>query len=333
MGVRKINLALQGGGAHGAFTWGVLDRLLEEPTLRFEGVSGTSAGAMNAVMLASGLQQGGHEGARELLARFWHEVSLHALPELPKGLPTAGFGESVTDWMQMLSYYLSPYDLNPLDINPLRSLVERTVDFERLRAASPLRLFVAATDVQSGKLRLFRDTEMTADHLLASACLPTLHKAIEIDGSSYWDGGFSGNPAIYPLVFDCASDDVLVVLLQPLMRVGTPVSASSIRERVAEFGFQSTYLREMRALSYMQFEIRKTPFSLGAFERRVRRLRLHLIETDELLAGLDRASKYDTRLHFLQALHDRGRERAHLWLAQQGHCLGRTSSCDLGLFL
>ncbi len=333
MGARKINLALQGGGAHGAFTWGVLDRLLEEPKLRIEGVSGASAGAMNAVMLACGLQQGGHEGARELLARFWHEVSLHALPELPSVLPTAGFGESVTDWMQMLSYYLSPYDLNPLDINPLRSLVERTVDFERLRAASPLRLFIAATNVQSGKLRLFRDTELTADHLLASACLPTLHKAIEIDGCSYWDGGFSGNPAIYPLLLDCASDDVLVVLLQPLMHVGVPVSASAIRDRVAEFGFQSTFLREMRAISYTQFEIRKTPFSLGAFERRVRRLRLHLIETDELLASLDRASKYDTRLHFLQALHDRGRERAHHWLEQQGHCIGRSSSCDLGMFL
>jgi NTE family protein len=333
MGARKLNLALQGGGAHGAFTWGVLDRLLEEPTLQFDGVSGASAGAMNAVMLASGLQQGGHAGAREMLTRFWHEVSLHALPELPKGLPAAGMGESMADWMQMLSYYLSPYDLNPLDINPLRSLVERMVDFERLRADSPIRLFIAATDVQTGKLRLFRETEISADHLLASACLPTLHKAIEVDGCNYWDGGFSGNPAIYPLVFDCASDDVLVILLQPLMRVGTPVSASAIRERVAEFGFQSTYLREMRAISYMQFEIRKTPFSLGAFERRVRRLRLHLIESDELLASLDRASKYDTRLHFLEALRDRGRAQADRWLVQHGHCIGRSSSCDLGLFL
>jgi NTE family protein len=173
------------------------------------------------------------------------------------------------------------------------------VDFERLREASPIALFIVATEVQSGKLRLFRETELSADHLLASACLPSLHKAIEIDGRSYWDGGFSGNPAIYPLIFDCDSDDVLVILLQPLMRVGTPVSASAIRERVAEFGFQSTFLREMRAISHMQFEIRKAAFSLGAFERRVRRLRLHLIETDELLASLDRASKYDTRLHFL----------------------------------
>jgi NTE family protein len=326
---RKLNLALQGGGAHGAFTWGVLDRLLDEPGLRFEGISGASAGAMNAVMLASGLLQGGPEAAQELLSRFWHEVSLHALPELPKGLP----GESITDWMKVLSYFLSPADLNPLDINPLRSLVERMVDFEQLRAQSPARLFITATDVQSGKLRVFRETELHADHLLASACLPTLHKAIEIDGRTYWDGGFSGNPAIYPLIFDCPGDDVLVVLLQPLMREGTPVSAKAIRDRVADFGFQSTFLREMRSISHMQFEICKTPFSIGAFERRMRRLRLHLIETDEHLASLDRATKYNTRLHFLESLRDRGRTRAHSWLEQHGTRIGRQSSCDLGLFI
>ncbi len=329
MSVRKLNLALQGGGAHGAFTWGVLDRLLEEPGLRFEGISGASAGAMNAVMLASGLLQGGPEGAKDLLSRFWHEVSLHALPELPKGAP----GESITDWMQVLGYFLSPADLNPLDINPLRSLVERMVDFEQLRAKSSTRLFIAATDVESGKIRLFRESELRTDHLLASACLPSLHKAIEIDGRSYWDGGFSGNPAIYPLIFDCDSDDVLVVLLQPLMREGTPVSAKDIRDRVADFGFQNTFLREMSSLSHMQFEICKTPFSISAFERRVRRLRLHLIETDEHLAFLDRASKYDTRLHFLESLRNRGRERAQGWLEQHGSRIGRQSSCDLGLFM
>ena len=333
MGVRKINLALQGGGAHGAFTWGVLDRLLEESGLRFEGISGASAGAMNAVVLASGLLQGGPEGAREALSRFWHEVSLHALPEMPKVLPGSGFGDSMGDWVQALSYYLSPYDLNPLDINPLRSLVERLVDFEQLQAASPVQLFIAATEVQSGKIRLFRETELSADHLLASACLPTLHKAIEIDGRSYWDGGFSGNPAIYPLIFDCASDDVLVVLLQPLLRAGTPISAAAIRERVAEFGFQSTFLREMRAISHMQHEIRKTAFSIGAFERRLRRLRLHLIETDQLLASLDRASKYNTRLHFLETLRDRGRERADSWLAQHRRRIGSASSYEPALFL
>ncbi|MFC6671007.1 patatin-like phospholipase family protein [Marinobacterium aestuariivivens] len=333
MSVRTVNLGLQGGGAHGAFTWGVLDRLLEEPRLRIEGISGTSAGAMNAVMLASGWLQQGPEGARAQLARFWHQVSLHALPELSSVLPGDPSRQALAGWMLQLSQFLSPYDTNPLDLNPLRALVERLVDFGQLRSASPFNLFIAATDVQSGKIRLFRERELHAEHLLASACLPNLHQAIEIDGHSYWDGGFSGNPAIYPLIFDCDSEDILVVLLQPLLRVGTPLTAAAIQERISEFGFQSTFLREMRAISHIQHEVRRMPLSIGAFERRMRRLRLHLIETDELLADLGRVTKYDTRLHFLESLKNRGRQQAGRWLEQHFEAVGRESSCDLELFL
>ncbi|GGO88215.1 alpha/beta hydrolase [Marinobacterium nitratireducens] len=333
MVVRKLNLALQGGGAHGAFTWGVLDRLLEEPDLSFEGVSGTSAGAMNAVVLASGWQQGGREGARELLARFWEQVSLHALPEPPAVLSTQGTAPAMAGLMLKISHFISPYDMNPLDINPLRALVERLVDFERLRAGSPFRLFIAATDVQTGKIRLFREGELHAEHLLASACLPNLNQAIEVDGRSYWDGGFSGNPAVYPLIFDCDCHDVLVVLLQPLLRVGTPASAAAIQERISEFGFQTTFLREMRAISHIKQEVSQLPISFSLFERRMRRLRMHLIETDELLATLGRATKCDTRLHFLESLRNRGRQRADDWLARHSDAIGRRSSCDMELFL
>lgn len=333
MFARKVNLALQGGGAHGAFTWGVLERLLEEPGLVFEGISGTSAGAMNAVMLASGWQQGGREGARELLARFWQEVSLHALPEHPAALSTEGVGTTLARMMLQVSHFVSPYDMNPLDINPLRGLVERLVDFEALRDDSPFRLFIAATDVQTGKIRLFRERELQTEHLLASACLPNLHQAIEVDGSSYWDGGFSGNPAVYPLIFDCRSDDVLVVLLQPLLRGGTPSSAAAIQERISEFGFQTTFLREMRAISHIKQEVERSPFAFGLFERRMRRLRMHLIEADELLATLGRATKYDPRLHFLESLKNRGRQQAESWLAQHFDAIGYRSSCDLELFL
>ncbi|NVK42904.1 MAG: patatin-like phospholipase family protein [Oceanospirillaceae bacterium] len=333
MAVRKLNLALQGGGAHGAFTWGVLDRLLEEPDLAFEGVSGTSAGAMNAVVLASGWQQGGREGARELLARFWEQVSLHAIPEPPVVLSANGGAPTLAGLMLQISHYVSPYDMNPLDINPLRGLVERLVDFEQLRAGSPFSLFIAATDVQTGKIRLFREQELDTEHLLASACLPNLHQAIEVDGRSYWDGGFSGNPAIYPLIFETDCNDVLVILLQPLLRDSTPSSASAIQERVSEFGFQTTFLREMRAISHIQQEVCRVPVSFGLFERRMRRLCMHLIETDELLATLGRATKYDTRLHFLESLKYRGRQKADDWLVQHAGAIGRRSSYNMELFL
>lgn len=319
----KLNMALQGGGAHGAFTWGMLDRLLQYDGIGFEGISGTSAGAMNAVLLAAGWQQGGAEGARELLSRFWHGLML------PGPLDPAGLGQHWSQWWRDLTKHLSPYDLNPFDINPLRNLLADLVDFERLRAEPPCKLFIAATEVDSGRLRLFREHELTPDHLLASACLPELYQAVEIDGVSYWDGGFAGNPVVYPLVFDCAAPDLMLLLLHPHSQKGTPMSAQAIADRVAELGFQTTFMREMHALAEMQRRLQHRPWLVGRTERRVRRMRLHMLGPDERLSNLHRNSKLDTRRSFLLALQQRGVAQMERWLQVEGRHLGRRGSCDL----
>ena len=323
-----VNLALQGGGAHGAFAWGVLDRLLTEG-IEPSAISGTSAGAVNAVLLASGWQMGKAEGAREQLERFWHKVALNSPSEiLGAQLPDHQI-TSMTGWMLDMLRYISPYDLNPLDINPLRFLLEDIVDFERLRESSPHALFIAATDVGSGKIKLFREKELTVEHILASACLPTIHQAIEIDGRHYWDGGFSGNPAVYPLIFDRKEDDILLVLLQPMAGRELPTSSNAINQRITELGFQSTFLREMRAISYTRKQAKETYFSTSSMERRFRTLRFHLIESGEVLASLEQATKYDTRHAFLLELKQRGQHAAEAWLAENVDAIGYKPSCDI----
>ncbi|MAY41266.1 MULTISPECIES: patatin-like phospholipase family protein [unclassified Neptuniibacter] len=330
---KSLNLALQGGGAHGAFAWGVLDRLLEED-FKPKAISGTSAGAMNAILLAQGWQNGGALGAKALLDKFWLEVSLNSPSELlGSQLPDAQV-TSMTGWVMDVLRYISPYDLNPLDINPLRYLLDEIVDFEALRESNAIKLFIAATDVASGKIRLFREHELTVEHALASACLPTLHQAIEIDGKHYWDGGFSGNPAVYPLIYDCHEDDILMVLLQPIQGRELPTSSHAINQRITELGFHSTFLREMRAISYTVEQAKEQYFALSGIERRFRRLRFHLIESDEVLSSLEQSSKYDTRQAFLQELKAFGRLKAEHWIDSNWRDIGQRSTCDLkSLFL
>ena len=314
-----ICLALQGGGAHGAFTWGVLDRLLEMDRLNIAGVSGTSAGAMNAVMLAAGWMKGGAEGAREMLNNFWEQVAT------PAHLSDQGQA-SVTQWWQSLSRHLSPYDLNPFDINPLREILNETIDFEKLQRESPVKLFIAATEVETGALRIFRETELSVSHLLASACLPRLHKTIEIEGRHYWDGGYSANPILTPLITECGARDLLTILLQPLERTQIPVSAQQIDERVSELIFQSGFMRELAAVTVLQEYMRSKPWLIGSRERRLRRARLHLIGPDLQLMGMQSVSKFDTRRSFLMELKQMGREQAQGWLDDKGADLGRASS-------
>ncbi|RDE19083.1 patatin-like phospholipase family protein [Motiliproteus coralliicola] len=326
-----LNLALQGGGAHGAFTWGVLDRLLQQPDLELEAISGTSAGAMNAVMLAQGWLEGGPQGARDCLQRFWHAVAAQSparwLPDTEGMEPSLNL--ALNQWLLRLSSQLSPYDLNPLDINPLESLLREEVAFERLRRECPFKLYLAATRVSNGKLRLFREAELDVKQVLASACLPTIHRAIEIDGDYYWDGGFAGNPALYPLIYESRSRDILLVLLTPAERPDLPTDIDSIGARVAEFGFNSAFLREMRAIAQARQQSRSRFWMLGALERRLRRLRFHLIEPDATMAKLSRASRYDTRLAFLLRLKQLGQQQAQQWLEQGGACSQRDSGVDL----
>ena len=330
MKLHRIGLALQGGGAHGAFTWGVLERLLEEESLDFEGVTGTSAGAMNALMMAQGWLEDGRKGAIKKLDLFWKTV---AEQSPSKWLGAAGrASHSLNQMLMALSNRVSPYQLNPLDYNPLRKIVSDLCDFNDLRNNCPFKLFIAATQVKTGKIRLFRESELDEPHVLASACLPTIQKAVMIDGEPYWDGGFSGNPAVYPLVFDCGGDDILIVHIEPLSIDHIPNSASKISDRVAEIGFQSTFMREMRAIAYTFKNSKKSRFLSwlpGTLEHRFRRLRFHMIESTEYMANMPRLSRIDTRWVFLNELKARGKFHAGSWLEKSGSLIGRTSSFDI----
>ncbi len=325
-----LSLALQGGGAHGAFTWGVLDALLEYGLHPIQAISGTSAGAINAVALASGWLQGGAQGARESLQRFWTAVGT----QLPFEWVTVGNGESLglapaaralLHWTR----YLSPYQFNPLDLNPLRDLLRSQIDFERLRRASPVQLFIAATHANSGRLRVFRTHELSVEAVLASACLPTLHRAIEIDGQPYWDGGYAANPALFPLIVDGRPADLMIVMLSPLQHAHAPRTAQEIHERALEIAFNATFLREARLLGEAQALANRSWLPLGRLERRVRRMRFHLIEAHDLLGALRTETKLIAHLPFLLRLRDHGRERALAWLADGGRHAGQRSSADL----
>jgi NTE family protein len=327
-----INLALQGGGAHGAFTWGVLDYLLEDGRLRFEAASGTSAGAMNAVVLAHGLLDGGPDRAREALKKFWTAIAA--------GMPSAATvaspdGQSVTlapAFRRMLRWanYFSPGQLNPFDLNPLRDIVNAQIDFERLRTRSAMKLFVAATNANSGKLRLFGPTEISADTILASACLPSVNRAVEIDGEPYWDGGYSANPAIFPLFYECKSPDILLVLLAPLKHKATPHSAQDINERVLEIAFTSTFLREMRMFAHLRDHLKqRSRILLGRLERRVVNTNFHVIDAHEFMSELTAETKLAANQKFFETLKELGRERARAWFEQHYAKVGKASSVEI----
>ena len=333
-----VALALQGGGAHGAYTWGVPDRLLEAG-VPIEGISGTSAGAMNAVALAEGWTTGGAEGARAALDRFWTAVG-DSVPfhlELLQSLSPSGDGSlpSPMNMMLGLARVFSPYQLNPFELNPLRDVVRAQFDFERIRSACPLKLFIAATAVRTGKVRLFRTAELGEAALLASACLPTLHHAVEIDGEHYWDGGFTANPAIYPLLYECDTPDLLMVLLNPLQHEQAPRSAEDIAARSMELGFSTTFLREMRMIAHARQFIAERPrwSPIGRLERKLLRERFHLIDAPEL-GDAGSASKLDATASALLRLRELGRARAETWLQAHAHEVGRRETIDVGaLFL
>jgi NTE family protein len=307
-----VGLALQGGGAHGAFTWGVLDRLLEEPALAIEGISATSSGAMNALALAQGLLDGGRDGARATLAALWQAVAARtSLMRWAFG-PTGGTGTSM---LLGLTRYFTPQEINPLGFNPLREIAENLFDFERLRAA-PLRLFVAATRVRDGALTVFDNSRLTLDALLASACLPQLFAPVEIDGETYWDGGYAGNPALEPLIYECLSRDLLCVLVQPLEQQQVPRSAREIRDRITELGFSTTFLRELEGLRRLKDRLTRA-LPLSWIGRRVKQLRIGLVEPGESLDAYSAKTRLNTRIGFLQSLRDIGRERASAWLAER----------------
>ncbi|MBV8382919.1 MAG: patatin-like phospholipase family protein [Planctomycetaceae bacterium] len=329
-----VDLALQGGGAHGAFTWGVLDRLLEEPGLRIEGISGTSAGAMNAAVLADGHAAGGPQGARTALEDFWRRVSRGALFSPFQRSPLdVLMGRWTMDTspvflaFDLAARMFSPYDLNPLGANPLRGILAECVDFARV-AQSPIRLFVTATNVRTGRGRVFRNAELTPDVLLASACLPTLFQAIEIDGEAYWDGGYAGNPTITPLVRECASSDTLLVQINPIERPGTPRSAREILNRLNEVSFNATLLKELRMIAVLR-QVANPGDCEGA---RWAGMRIHRIAS-AAMTDLGYSSKLNAEWGFLCMLRDEGRRSADAFLNAHREDLGHRSSFDLDTLL
>lgn len=324
-----LGLALQGGGAHGAYTWGVLDALLEAGRFRFSAISGTSAGAMNALALADGWMRGGAEGAREALAAFWVAVGRTLPFEQWLVGPTESPGlapglRALMHWSRLFS----PYQLNPLGLNPLRDVLAAQIDFERLKRRGAPRLFIAATHANSGRLRLFGNAELSVNAALASACLPTLHQAVMIDGEPYWDGGYSANPALFPLVREGAAD-LLIVALSPLAHGHVPMTAEEIRNRALEFSFNAGFLREATLIAEAAAEARRSAFAIGRLERRLRALRTHLIDAHDDLGALSAETRLIAHLPFLERLRDLGRERTQRWLAEHGARVGRTASVDL----
>ena len=325
-----VDLALQGGGAHGAFAWGVLDRLLEEPWLEIEGISGTSAGAMNAAVLIDGHAEGGSEGARAALEQFWGRVSHSArLSPFRRGPLDILLGRWTLDSspvflaMDLAARLFSPYDLNPMGSNPLQDILAASVDFGRL-AKAPIKLFVTATNVRTGQGRVFRNADVTADALLASACLPTMFQAVEIEGEAYWDGGYAGNPTITPLVRECASDDTILVQINPVERPGTPRTAREIINRVNEVSFNATLLKELRMIAVLR-EVANPGNCEGA---RWARMRVHRIAS-QTMTELGSSSKLNAEWDFLCLLRDEGRRTAGAFLEAHRNELGRRSTLDI----
>ena len=329
-----VDLALQGGGSHGAFTWGVLDRLMDEPWLRIDGISGTSAGAMNAVVLASGFTAAGATGAKSALNAFWRRVADAArFSPIRRSALDVILGRWTLDTspfylaFDLASRVFSPYDLQFAGPNPLHEVLAESVDFAQV-TRSPIRLFVTATNVHTGRGRVFRNAELTPDVLLASACLPTLFRAIEIDGEPYWDGGYSGNPTISPLVRECSSHDTLLVAVNPVERPGTPRSAREILDRLNEVSFNATLLKELRMIALLRQVV-----DAGSSEgRKWAEMRVHLIAS-KLLAELGASSKFNAEWDFLCMLRDEGRRAAEAFLTAKGENIGKSSSIDLDILL
>ena len=329
---KKINLALQGGGSHGAFTWGVLDKILEDGRLEFEAISGTSAGAMNAVVCADGMVRGGNDGARDALEHFWSAMSDSA-----KGSPIqrSPFDILMGNWslenspgyhfFDAMTRVVSPYQTNPFNMNPLHRLIEEVVDFERVRACDQMKLFISATNVETGRVKVFDPHSLTADMVMASACLPMVFQAVEIDGVPYWDGGYMGNPSLFPFHTHTDCSDIVVIQINPVEREGAPKSAQDIMNRVNEISFNSSLLKELRSIDFVSRLIREGKLS----DKEYRNTRIHIIEDQDVLLPLGASSKMNAEWAFLTHLRDLGRVTAEGWLEKNFKHIGKKATVDI----
>jgi NTE family protein len=329
-GDKVVNLALQGIGSHGAFLWGVLDRLLEDGRIGFDGVTATSAGAVNAVVLADGLAHGGRDGAREHLRDFWTKMSAaaSASPFAPSFVdqmnPTFGLEHTPAFlFNEMISRMLSPYELNPSDKNPMRDLFNATIDFERVRRQKVVKVFLCATNVRTSKVKVFEREELSAEHVLASGCMPIKMRAPEIDGEYYWDGGYMGNPAIFPVIYNCDARDVVMVHITPFERAENPTNSRAIIDRMQEIIFNSSLMREMRAIAFVTKLIDDGKMEGG------KRMYMHLIEAEDVIRPLSGTSAANGTWKFVSHLFEIGRERADKWLAAHYGQLGKETTVDV----
>lgn len=328
----RIDLALQGGGSHGAFTWGALDRLLQDERLEINGISGTSAGALNAAVLATGHSRGGREGAREALRAFWQDVCRTGQifsplsPQQIDSLNNSFNFEQLPVWQWASSFLrsMSPYEFNPLNLNPLRDVARRHVDEAALRVCK-LPLFITATRVHTGEARVFTHQDVTLDALMASACLPFLFQAVEIDGEPYWDGGYSGNPALYPLIYNTPAVDILLVKINPLSRPETPKRSIDILDRLSEITFNATLIAELRAISFVSRLLKQQRLDAGRYKD----LRLHMVADENGLGAFSASTKLNTEPSFIEQLFQLGHAAADGWLACHGNDVGVKSTLDI----
>ncbi len=335
---KKINLALQGGGAHGAFAWGVLDKILEDGRLSIDGLSATSAGAMNASVYAYGMMTGGREGSRAALDGFWRDLSQISKPlkhfpcsPMDQWIASMNMDYPIAYFMfESFSRMMSPYQFNPLNINPLRDLLARHVDFDALTACESVRLYICATNVKTNRIKIFNNQEVTVDAVMASACLPMLFQAVEIDGEHYWDGGYMGNPPLYPLFYKTKTDDMVILHINPIERDDVPTAPHEIMNRVNEVSFNSSLLRELRAVAFIQKMLDegwiKDEFRCNITHET---FYMHSIRADKEMSEYSVASKFMPDWGFLCQLKEKGREAATRWLDQHYDDIGKRSTLDL----
>jgi NTE family protein len=333
---KTINLALQGGGSHGAFTWGVLDRLLDEDDrLTIEGISGTSAGAMNGAALIQGYMSSGAKGAQKALAEFWQYVGNMSVFGIPQrnawdtllsnwNIDTSPMAVMADAWQRAFS----PAQTNPMNINPLRTLIGGMLDIDAIHRCQMIKLFISATNVETGRVRVFKNKDISVDAVMASACIPFMFQAVQIDGVPYWDGGYVGNPSIFPMIYDCRSPDVVVVQINPLVRPGTPDTATEIVNRLNEITFNASLIAEMRAINFVQDLIEKDHLKNDEASR-LKRMNIHLVSAESEILKLGAASKANTEMSFLLMLRDLGRHTTDEWLKKNWDSIGVESSVDL----
>jgi NTE family protein len=329
---KTINLALQGGGSHGAFAWGVLDRILEDERLGVEGIVGTSAGAMNAVVTAYGLTLDGNEGARGALAKFWEAVAEKGAcsfmqPSWLDQLTSPGSLDYSPGWilMETLSRVWSPYQMNPANYHPLRDILTEQIDFERLRRSDNVKLFVCASNVRTNRIHVFGREEMSVEAVLASACIPSVFQAVEIDGESYWDGGYMGNPPIFPIIYECKSADVLLIMVNPIQITQVPQTAQAILDRINTLSFNSSLMREMRAINFVN-RLVDAGFDDGG---RLKKMLIHCIDAEEEMSNLGVSSKLNVGREFLRWLFELGRKRADAFLEEHFDKICKESSTSI----